>query len=279
MRVPFLLLFLLSISGLRAAEVDTVAIYSKAMRQARKCVVIRPAKKQKEALPVVYLLHGYSGGYADWIRKLPQLKHLVEQYRLLIVCPDGGYSSWYFDAPVDTASRYETYIGTEVPEYIDAHYNTIRDRRARAITGLSMGGHGALYLAFRHADRFGACGSMSGGVDLARSKTKFDIAKRIGDSVNFAANWREYSVVRVIEKKPSDSLAVIFDCGTGDFFLEENRGLHRKMLELNIAHDYIERPGAHNWTYWQQALPYQLLFFRNYFDAGEKERESKRSNG
>src|SRR5450432_386502 len=101
------------------ASVDTVEIYSNAMHKSFICVVIRPdAKKRKAAKPVVYLLHGYSGSY--------------------------------FDSPIDSSSRYETYIGREVPDYIDAHYNTIKDRTGRAITGLSMGGHGGLFLGFHH---------------------------------------------------------------------------------------------------------------------------------
>ena len=41
--------------------------------------------------------------------------------------------------------------------------------------------------------------------------------------------------------------------------------LHEKMRERNIAHDFISRPGAHNWAYWNNAIQYQLLFMHNYF--------------
>ena len=151
------LLFLVTAISSRAATVDTVSIFSKAMGKSFKCVVIQPDKKAEKtpALPVVYLLHGWSGNYANWVTKVPVIKQLADQYRIIIVCPDGGYDSWYIDSPLDPSLRFETYIGTEVPEYIDAHYATINDRKARAITGLSMGGHGALFLSFRHSDRFG----------------------------------------------------------------------------------------------------------------------------
>ncbi len=86
---------------------------------------------------------------------------------MMIVCPDGGYTSWYFDSPVDSTYRFETFVGTEVPEYMDENYRTIADGRGRAITGLSMGGHGGLFLAFRHADLFSACGSMSGALHVS----------------------------------------------------------------------------------------------------------------
>lgn len=265
------LLLVLLVGKGYSATVDTVSIYSKAMNKSFNCVVIRPGIDQDKParLPVIYLLHGYSGNYSNWISKVPQLKTYADEYRLMIVCPDGGFSSWYFDSPVDAAMRYETYIAEEVPAYIDAHYMTINDRRARAITGLSMGGHGGLFLGFRHGARFGACGSMSGGVNLDCCRTRFDVSKRIGDTTAHAANWKNYSVQGVMEKYAAnavkDSLAIIIDCGTEDFFYADNHALHEKMLRLHIPHEYTERPGKHDWDYWANAVQYQLLYFSNYF--------------
>jgi len=251
-----------------AATVDTVSISSIAMHKTMKCVVIKPGvyKKKHNTFPVVYLLHGYSGDFSNWITKVPALKAYADQYQLMIVCPDGDYSSWYFDSPVDAAMKYETYIAKEVPAYIDARYKTIKDRSARAITGLSMGGHGGLFLGFRHAETFGACGSMSGGVDLDAVKKKFDVMKRLGDTIQNKKYWDNWSVINVVEQYPKDSITVIFDCGTEDFFYKDNHHLHEKMLQLKIPHDYIERPGMHNWVYWANAVQYQLLFFNNFFD-------------
>ena len=262
-----LLLLITCLSNVHAATVDTVNIYSKAMKKDIKCVVIKPTIDQDKPipLPVVYLLHGWSGKYSNWITKVPELKRYADEYSLMIVCPDGDYASWYFDSPIDPSMQYETYISKEVPEYIDAHYPTIKDRRARAITGLSMGGHGGLFLGFRHADTFGGSGSMSGGVEL-HSSARFDITKLLGDSTRQPDNWKKYSVMTVVENYPKDSLAIIIDCGTEDFFYPINHELHEKMLKLKIPHDYIERPGKHDWFYWGNAVKYQLMFFRSYFD-------------
>ena len=60
---------------------------------------------------------------------------------------------------------------------------------------------------------------------------------------------------------------LIFDCGIDDFFYDANRRLHEKLIERNIPHDYIERPGNHTWEYWTNSIKYQLLFFRDYFDS------------
>ncbi len=263
----FFLLTSICFSFYTKASVDTVSIYSASMKKDIKTVVILPASyKADKHYPTIYLLHGYSDTYNGWVKKVPQIQQMSETYQVIIVCPDGGYSSWYIDSPIDSNYRYETFVSKEVPKYIDAHYNTIEDRKARAITGLSMGGYGGLFIGFRHADTFGACGSMSGGVDLNYSRNKFDVAKRIGDTINHAENWVNYSLIHIVENYPKEGLSIIFDCGVDDFFYKDNVALHNKLLQLKIKHDYIERPGKHEWLYWANAVQYQFLFFRNYFN-------------
>ncbi|MDQ6609619.1 MAG: alpha/beta hydrolase-fold protein [Bacteroidota bacterium] len=250
-----------------ASTVDTVEIKSDAMKRARKCVVITPTnnKNEKELYPTVYLLHGYGGNFSNWVTKVPQLKAYADEYKVILVCPDGEFGSWYFDSPVDSTMRYETYISKEVPAYIEAHYPAIRDRKARAITGLSMGGHGGLFLGFRHADFFGACGSMSGALIIESITRGFQMDKRLGDTAN-KQRFNEYSIMKEMEHYPKDSISIIMDCGTEDFIIEMSRIVHKRLLSLKIPHDYIERPGKHEWSYWANAVQYQLLFFRNYFD-------------
>ena len=265
----YLLFYLvIAFTASHAATADTVFISYTAGKQAFPCVVIKPdsyTTDTTQQYPVVYLLHGYSGNAYNWISKVPELKRYADQYQLLIVCPDGGFSSWYVDSPVDSSIRYETYIGKQVPVFIDEHYRTIARREGRAITGLSMGGHGGLFLGFRHSDFFGACGSMSGGVNLLPFHDKFDISKRLGNPNKYPENWKTYSVLDMINSKPADSLGIIIDCGTADFFYQDNKKLHEKLLGLGIVHDYIERGGQHDWAYWQNAVNYQLLHFHRYF--------------
>ena len=268
MRKLFLLATFLSFffSGF-AAVVDTVSIFSNAMNRSHKCVVIVPGKTRKTAakFPTVYLLHGFGGNYSNWIRRVPQLTRFADEYRVVIVCPDGEFSSWYFDSPVDSTMRYETYISREVPQYIEANYPVIKDRRARAISGLSMGGHGGLFLGFRHAGFFGACGSMSGALIIENITRGYHVERRLGDTAN-KQRYQEYSIMKQMEQFPKDSLAIIMDCGTEDFIINMSRTAHQKMLSLKIPHDYIERPGRHDWRYWGNAVQYQLLFFRNFFN-------------
>jgi S-formylglutathione hydrolase FrmB len=249
-----------------AATVDTINIYSKAMQKFSKCVVILPDSYHKAGnrFPVVYLLHGYGGSYSNWIKRVPQLKNYADEFQMMIVCPDGNYDSWYIDSPVDSSLRYETYVASEVPHFMDSAYQTISKRNFRAITGLSMGGHGALSLAWKHPDFFGAAGSMSGVQDLSPFKGKYDMVKIFGDTLN-NNHFYNFSVINIVKKLLTQTPAIIFDCGVSDPFIETNRQLHAELLALKVPHDYIERAGTHNWDYWKNAVVYQLMFFYKYF--------------
>lgn len=249
------------------AQVDTVMIYSEAMSKEIPAVVITPDDYASSAqlYPVLYLLHGYSDSYSGWITKAKSVPTLVDQHQMIVVCPDGGYDSWYIDSPIDSTYQYETYVAEEVVKFMDENYRTIVNRKGRAITGLSMGGHGGLFLGIRHQETFGAAGSMSGGVNLTFAVKKWGISKYLGPYEENPLRWDSLSVVNMVDQIQPGNLAIMIDCGTDDFFFEINRDLHRRLLEADIPHNYIVRPGVHNWNYWDNAIKYQMLFFSEFF--------------
>lgn len=269
----FLLLvnFMALTTSAQAAHVDTVEIYSPSMRKNIRCLVVTPESYTVTGMPypVLYLLHGWSGNYAGWLTEAPQLRQHAETYQMLIVCPDGGYDSWYIDSPVDSTVRYETHLTREVVPYIDYYYHTRGDITGRAISGLSMGGHGAMSLAIRHPDIFGAAGSMAGGLDLRMfKKNNWDLEGVLGDPSEYWQNWEDYSVVNLVSRLKKQELPLIIDCGLGDFFLEANREMHQLLLEAKYPHEYTERPGEHNRDYWGNAVDFQVVFFDKFFRRG-----------
>ena len=174
---------LFSAAFAQAATVDTLSVWSASMNKGVEVVVVVPdgaRTKTGPAYPVLYLLHGYSGSYMTWQRDVTDLRPLADAYGMIIACPDGE-NSWYWDSPLDPASQFETFVSQEFPDWIDAHYPTIPSREGRAITGLSMGGHGALWTALRHKDRFGAAGSTSGGVDIRPFPDSWEMKKQLGE--------------------------------------------------------------------------------------------------
>lgn len=263
-----LLFFFFLSFHLLAGKVDTITVFSNSMQKEIKCVVITPKnyKKSKERFPVVYLLHGYSGNYAGWIKEAPQLAQKADELQMMIVCPDGGYYSWYFDSPIDPKMKYETFVSKELVNYIDSAYKTIADKKGRFITGLSMGGHGALYLAVRNKDVYSQAGSMAGGVDIRPFPKNWQIKQVLGDITTNKENWDNYAVITQVETLKNGELNLLIDCGLGDFFLEVNRNLHQKLMQLKIDHDYTERPGVHNGAYWGSAIDYHLLYFKKGFE-------------
>ncbi|WP_321479946.1 alpha/beta hydrolase family protein [uncultured Bacteroides sp.] len=266
-KIFLLTLFCLSIFSVQAAKVDTLMVNSPSMNKKVKVVVITPDTalgQNATDCPVVYLLHGYSGNAFSWIDLKPDLPEIADKKGFIFVCPDAK-NSWYWDSPKNPSYRYETFVSSELVSYIDSHYKTRADRSGRAITGLSMGGHGALWLAFRHKDVFGAAGSTSGGVDIRPFPTNWEIRDQLGE---FAANkksWDEHAVVNQIDNIQPGDLALIIDCGESDFFLNVNKDLHERLLAHHIGHDFITRPGVHNAAYWRNSIDYQILFFSKFF--------------
>ncbi len=170
------------------------------------------------------------------------------------------------DSPLNPKLQFETFISKELVEWVDSHYPTIDNPKGRAITGLSMGGHGALYNALRHQDVFGAVGSMSGGVDIRPFPHKWGIATHIGSKAEYPENWEKFSVINQLYwLDPSKPIAMIIDCGSEDFFYDVNRALHEKLLYLKYPHRFISDEGSHNAKYWHKAQYFQVLFFDMFF--------------
>ena len=261
------MLLCLVVLSVQAARVDTVMVKSRSMDKEVQVVYVVPDKAEgdrAQACPVVYLLHGYGGNAKTWINIKPQLPSIADEKGIIFVCPDGK-NSWYWDSPVNSSYRYETFVSSELIAYTDSHYKTIAAPQGRAITGLSMGGHGALWNAFRHKDVFGAVGSTSGGVDIRPFPLNWQMNKQLGEYAANRKRWDEHTAINQIDKIENGDLAIIFDCGESDFFLEVNKELHQRLLGRGIDHDFITRPGTHNNTYWNNSIDYQILFFEKFF--------------
>ncbi|MDX5420909.1 MAG: esterase family protein [Hymenobacteraceae bacterium] len=268
----YFLPLLLTLTLLTAqAKVDTLTIQSAAMQKVLKAGIVTPESYQKNrraSYPVLYLLHGYSGNFSNWL-KVPKpenlLQTLADRYQLIIVTPEGGFSSWYFDSPVDRESQYETFLTGELLQHVDGSYRTIQNRNGRFISGLSMGGHGALYLSARHPELYLAAGSMSGAVDISaieQENLRKSIEAVLGPKPENLAHFQQNAVMHMLPQLKESGVAFIVDCGVDDFLIGQNRELHRRMVYENIPHEYTERPGAHSWKYWSNALEYHLLFFQ-----------------
>ena len=251
----------------QAAKVETVQVRSEAMNKDIDVIYIVPdaaGAEGAERCPAVYLLHGYHCNPQTWLGIKPDLTEIADTKGFIFVIPDGGVS-WYWDSPLNADVRYETFVCAELIAYTDAYYPTDARRERRAITGFSMGGHGALWCAMRHTDVFGAAGSSSGGVDIRPFPQNWEMQGQLGEMAANKSVWDEHTVINQIQRLHDGELALIIDCGEGDFFLEVNKELHARLLGLGISHDFTTRPGEHQGWYWHDAFDYQFLFFEKYF--------------
>lgn len=246
------------------AEIDTLKVHSKILNKEVDVLVISPKNINNQTFPIIYLLHGYNGNAFSWLNIEPNLPKFSELYKITIVCPDNG-NSWYWDSPNIETSKHESFMIKELYPYISKVFQNGINRNKVAITGLSMGGHGAFWLAGRHPSLFGAIGSMSGGLDLRSFSNSWNLKEHLGNVKESEMVWNEYTVISHIDRLVEHRYAIIFDCGIDDFFYPMNVDMHHKLLENKIPHDFISRPGAHNSEYWRNALAYQLLFFSNFF--------------
>jgi lysophospholipase L1-like esterase/esterase/lipase superfamily enzyme len=182
---------------------------------------------------------------------------------MILVFPDGSDFGWYVDSPIEKESQYGTYIAKELVAFIDATFPTRADRTARAIMGLSMGGHGALLLTALNPDVFSSASSLSGILKISNHPGKWHIAGRLGDMKTHEQNWIDNSVWDQAERFQKANVKIMFDCGekdTGTGAIGDSRQLHERLKELGVPHIWREFPGTHSWTYWQEHLPQHLNF-------------------
>ena len=252
--------------SIQAAEVRIVEIRSERMERKIPATLILPESygQNSQRYPVLYLLHGAGGDHKSWTRQT-EIAQLADRYDMMVLCPNGGATSWYFDSPIDPKSQFETFITKDCVDFVDEQYRTKPHRDSRALCGLSMGGHGAMYLGIRHLDTFSVSIVLSGGVDIRPFPNNWNIKKRLGDISTHRESWEQHTVINLAKQLEDGELAISIDCGTGDFFIEVNRSLHQQLVEDGISHAYVEHPGVHDWAYWQNAIKRQLPFADRHF--------------
>ncbi len=268
-KMKHLLFVLCSLAcALSAAEIKEYDVRSESMKKDIKVNVILPdsyAKEPERRYPVIYLLHGCGDDHKDWVRKGGSVvPEAADRKNIIIICPDGK-KSWYYDSPVNPASKYETFCAEELVAWTDSAFRTKAERSGRAVCGHSMGGHGALWLGIRHKDTFSAAIGLSAGVDVRPFPEYWNLPALLGEQKSNMENWETHTVIHAAKSLKNGELAIAVDCGAGDFFFNVNKNLHELLTQMKVDHDYTIRPGHHNWSYWRNAFPHAVLFAETQF--------------
>ena len=224
------------------------------------CYLPSDSASEKKFAAVV-LLHGYDGNFRQW-GKICNLQKLADEFQMVLICPDGFKESWYINSPVRTDMKYaDFFCGEFLPEMLQ---KLPVDTASLFITGLSMGGHGALHLFSLTPEKFRAAGSISGVLDLRSSSVSKSLAKVLGAKTSANKNWDSFSAVNRIEKFKAAGKPLIVSCGAQDFLINSNRQFAKKCAAENVNVFYTESPGKHNRDFWRLMLPEQLRFFRQF---------------
>ncbi|MES2733309.1 MAG: alpha/beta hydrolase family protein [Bacteroidota bacterium] len=284
-------IFCLTISTAQAQSVQTgkllesLQMKSQILGKEVKYCVYLPADyaTSQRRYPVVYLLHGYSDDETGWVQfgeaNLIADKGIAtgEIPPMIIVMPDAGVT-WYVN-DYQGKNKYEDMFIKELIPYVDATYRTRNKREFRAISGLSMGGHGALLYAMHHPELFSVCAAFSSAIYTEDNMATMPEAQyntfftdlfgiKATGKARLTDSWHKNSPLELAKTLPEDGLKQIqwfMDCGDDDFLYDGNAMMHVTLRNRNIPHEFRVRDGAHNWTYWRTSLPEGLKFIGQRF--------------
>ncbi len=267
-----------SLSAHAQSRIDCNALNSRILKHAVHYCVYLPAsydagstKHPPQLYPVLYFLHGLgdneqtlfnSGGWTllDDLRR----QHKIGEF--LIVAPEGRRSFYVNSA--DGSVRYSDFLLQEFIPLIEAKYHIGKKRNNRAISGISMGGYGAIRFAFSHPEAFSAVSAQSAAL-ITESPQQLDTASRsgaplgkvlaavFGDPIN-VAHWKDNSPFVLAQENAAGlrKLAIYFNCGQDDNYGFEKgaAALHEQLRKEGVKHDYRAYAGDHS-------LPYFLSHF------------------
>ncbi len=208
--------------------------------------------------PVIYMLHGYGGNYKTWSNISP-LQEYSNKYGFIIVCPDGLYDTWYINSPVNKRIKFENFFINELYPFINENYKA--DKENIFITGLSMGGYGALHLYKNNINKFKAVGSTSALLDLAPFSESFGLPLVLGKYKTSKQNYIDYSIFNYLEKLKKSKYHIFIDCGLEDPFYRQNLEFFDKCKKAEINISFTYRPGDHNRGYWRESIKDHFVYF------------------
>jgi putative tributyrin esterase len=237
----------------------TINYHSRSLQKASSFNIVFPDDPAiSRPWSVFYLLHGLSDDHTIWMRRT-SIERYVEGLPLVVVMPDGG-RGWYTNAAVGYA--HEDDLVKDVVGLVDRTFPVTAERSGRAIGGLSMGGYGAVKLGLKHHEMFASVNSHSGSVGAQRDlKLMKDLSPEFERVFGKSPMGGPEDPAAIVERIDHGRIpALLLDCGTDDFLLEQNRAFHRHLETLHVAHEYHEFPGGHNWAYWDKHVQEAIAF-------------------
>jgi len=222
--------------------------------------------KPEGTYKTLYLLHGKTGDYSLWMRRT-SIERYAAEYGIAVVMPDAA-NSWYTNTFY--GANYFNFMTEELPAVCRSYFSGMSDKREdNFVMGLSMCGYGALKIALNCPDKYFACASFSGAVEIMRKGFEVDLQewRSVFDFQLQSADELEggphdlYALARQKKAEGVDFPKFYIWCGTEDRWVTKNRILHEVFEEEGIAHTYAESTGDHTWPYWDEQIQVALKLF------------------
>jgi enterochelin esterase-like enzyme len=282
MKSLFLSVFIFWLSSIYSQSgvvMDNLYLDSKILNGERKYAVYLPPDYQtsKRDYPVLYLLHGADDDQTGWVQ-FGEVLHLADKSiksgnatPMVIVMPDAQTGQKGYFNSLDKKWNYEDFFFQEFVPFVEKKYRIKPTKRFRAIAGLSMGGGGSFIYALRHPEIFSSSCPLSG--DMGSLSYDDFYQKNIEKLTNYSREYiynyySNHNALSLIKNQTNEKLRSVswyLDCGDDDFLYEGNSMVHIALKKRDITHEYRVRDGAHNWTYWRNALPSVLMFVSETF--------------
>ncbi len=256
------------------------------------CVMLPPnydaatAGPSPRRYPVLYFLHGLGDNEQTLFKTggwnvIEDLRQRGQITAFLVVAPEGR-SSFYINS-ADGRSRYSDFFVREFIPYIEAHYSIRRERSARAISGVSMGGYGALRFAFAHPELFSSVSAQSAAIITAspqETTAAMDSGTPLGGMLSAVfgkpidlSHWDQNSLFVLAKQNRVRiaGLSIYFNCDREDEFGFEKGAveLHRQLQAEEIKHEFHLYPGNHSTIYFLAHLSETLRFHSRVFAQGK----------
>src|SRR5690554_567549 len=278
--ILFVLALLPSLLAQTGKVFDDLSFQSKILDMDRKYAIYLPPDydTSERSYPVLYLLHGSGDDQSGWIQ-FGEVLHITDKTigegistAMIIVMPDADTGQRGYTNDVSGKWKYEDFFFEELIPYVENKYRIRKQKRYRAVAGLSMGGGGTFYYALHRPDLFSAACPLSASVGPLNREDMNEYMKKRGmadASEELKDMWYStYSVLDMIHNMPEDQKKAVrwyIDCGDDDFLYEGNSMVHIAMRKNEIPHEFRIRDGGHNWTYWRTSLPEVLRFVSDGF--------------
>lgn len=215
-----------------------------------------------EYYPTLYLLHGMSDDHTIWMRRT-SIERYAEEKGIAVVMPT-TYLGWYTD--MKYGYKYRTFIGDELPKICRSFFPHMSPKREDTyVSGLSMGGYGALALALTYPETFSISAPLSAAFDpkhLHDESGKNTYFEDIfGDIESFDGSVNDlYHMARKIRDDGKPLPKVWMWCGTEDWLIGDNRNMCDTLKGLGYDVTYSESDGNHSWYYWDREIQNVLSY-------------------